>query len=406
MEASFKRGLAALSLLLAQGCDDAPPAQGPADAGFDAAVDVSADVGADVPRATDVGADAGRPAVAFPLTFQDGNLPEFRFDVAAGDLTALLTLGHADRHPATLRYLGESYRGTIRQRLGNNSQCGNKRQFRFDFGATVTLPDGYRTDRIETDRGSCYVLHEWLATYVARRAAARHPELRLMWKRANAAAVYFNDALYHVQTVADDANRDVPERFLGTRDVTMYEAGCRETMPDAWLTNFCAPMTAAALARSLDVPTFLAWAAVVKGLSPDDNFPDSPWNWYLVRDNRTGLAFPLGDDWDSLPASWDVPDTDPYTPRTMDDPAQAHFVTLLADGANRARYSGYLREVRGDLDPAALGPVVDAKFRQIRPLLEATPDPPQRMDWYDFVYTEELPRWLRARYDFLGGAIR
>jgi hypothetical protein len=34
-------------------------------------------------------------------------------------------------------------------------------------------------------------------------------------------------------------------------------------------------------------------------------------------------------------------------------------------------------------------------------LLAATPDAPQRADWYDHVYTEEVPAWVRARYAFL-----
>ncbi len=426
MKAPSALRAAVLSALVASGCGEAPSPDGSAaressapNARFIAPVDAAAvdvpvgvvvdasapaPVDAAVDAAPEAAVDAGpavRAPVPVPLTWRDEYLPEFRFDVAPADLSALLTAGHADRHPATLRYMGQTYRGTIRQRLGNNSRCGDKRQFRFDFGATVTLPDGYRTDRFETDRGRCYVLHEWMAVRAMRQAAERHPELRLLWKYTNLVAVYFNDDLYQVQTLTEDMNRAVPARFLGTRDVTLYEHGCSGDGADAWLNAFCVPTTATDLARALDVPTFLYWSAVVKTLSPDDNFPDTPWNWYLVRDNGAGLAYPVGDDWDSLPATWDVADADPYTPHVVEDPAQRHFVTLLADSAWRARYAADLREARALLDPSTLLPAVEAKYAQVRALLAATPDAPQRADWYDHVYTEEVPAWVRARYAFL-----
>lgn len=419
---------AVLSVFVASGCGETPSPPVPAvaqssepdvfvapvdaalvDVTASAPVDASAPAIVDASDAPDAAVDAApvlRAPPPMPLTWRDDYLPEFRFDVAPADLGALLTAGHADRHPATLRYMGQTYRGTIRQRLGNNSRCGDKRQFRFDFGETVTLPDGYRTDRFETDRGRCYALHEWVAVRAMRQAAERHPELRLMWKYTNLVAVYFNDALYQVQTLTEDMTRAVPERFLGTRDVTMYEHGCSADAPDAWLNAFCVPTAAAGLTRSVDVPTFLYWAAVVKTLSPDDNFPDSPWNWYLVRNNATGVAYPVGDDWDSLPATWDVSTVDPYTPRSVDDEAQRHFVSLLADAANRARYADDLREARALLDPATLLPAVEAKYAQVRALIAATPDAPQSADWYDFVYTEELPAWVRARYAFLAQPAR
>jgi hypothetical protein len=351
---------------------------------------------ADAPRA-----DA--PA-ELPMTFRDETLPEFRIDLAPADLAAMLTAGNDARVPMTLRYLGGTYPGTIRQRLGNNSSCGTLRQFRLDFPEAITFPDGYRSDRFETDRGRCYVLHEWLSVGVMRRVAQMHPELRLPFKYTNVVAIYFNDALYHVETLTEDVNRDLGERLLGTRNVTFYDHGCFEQPADGVIGEFCRTFDRERLATMLDIPVYLQWAAVVKALAPGDNYPDFPYNWVLMRDDDTGVFRPLGDDWDEVPALEPDATADPFAPTHPSGDLQRHFTALLADSELRARYRLALRDARTAIDPAVTVPLLAMKYAQVRDLLGRVPGIPRTLEQYDFSYGADgvVPTFLRERYDHLG----
>jgi hypothetical protein len=325
--------------------------------------------------------------------------------MAAPDLQALLVAGNESTYPMTLRYQGRSIGGTIRQRTGGNSRCGEKRQFKLKFPDDVTLPDGYRTDGFETDRGACLVMHEWFSGWMARSAAGLHPEIPMLWKHANLVVLYFNDQLYHVQTLTEDANKDLVERFERTRNVALYKHGCYGAPPSGWIGEFCRTFDPRRITRLLDVRTYLYWVALVKSLSPSDNYPDYPWNWYLVRNLDTGIARPLGDDWDLLPAQWLDATLDPFTLRYEEGDTQRHFVELLGVREHRDRYRRYLRDMRRLLDPDEVLPVIAAKYRQIRALLHASPDLPfpygEGRVFYDYTYQEELPEWVRARYQCL-----
>lgn len=387
-----------LGACLALGCESAPAVTA------DAALAVTADAG-DAALTADAGAPVALRGDALPRTFQDDYLPEFRVTIAPADLTRMLTAGNDTRFPMTLAYMGARYPGTIRQRLGNNSSCGDKRQFRIDLSTAVTLPDGYRTDRFETDRGRCYVLHEWFSAWVARRASLRHPERRMAFKYTNVVAIYFNDALYHLQTLTEDVNRDLASVFEGTRNVALYNHGCFEAPTTGWIGDYCRTFEPEALGRMLDIPTFLYWAAVVKALVPGDNYPDTPYNWVLIRNLDTGVARPLGDDWDEVPRSWDSAEADPFSVAMPSGDLQRHFTSLLAAPSWRAQYRQDLIEARELLDPAVTVPAVEAKYRQVRELLHRVPGlhfPNGSMDWYDDVYQLELPAWLRARHAYLG----
>jgi hypothetical protein len=302
----------------------------------------------------------------------------------------------------TLRYMGESHAGTIRQRLGNNSTCGDRRQFRLDFPSHVTFPDGYRTDRFETDRGSCYVLHEWLSQRVLRRAATAHPELPLAFKYTNVVAIYFNDALYHVETLTEDANNDLMQRYEGTRNLTFTSGGCYTPPATGPVHTFCTTFDRPTLATMLDIPTYLMFAAVTKALVPGDNYPDTGYNWILVRNDDTGIFRPLADDWDEVPSLEPMPMADPFTVAHPDMDFQRHFTALLAETDLRARYRTDLGEARNAMDPTVMLPLLEMKYAQIRPTLVRVMGVPFTMDRFDFIYRTEVPGFFRDRYAFLG----
>lgn len=354
--------------------------------------------------------DAGDGGV--PAMFRDETLPEFHITIAPADLTAMLRMGNDTRYPMTLRYGTGTYNGTIRQRLGNNSSCGDLRQFRIDFPSPITFPDGYRTDRFETDRGRCYVLNEWLSVGVMRRVAEMHPELRIHYKYTNIVAIYFNDALYHVETLTEDVNRDLGERLEGTRNVTFYENGCFMAPTTGFIGTFCAANTRAALAPLLDIPTYLQWAATVKALVPGDNYPDYGYNWVLLRNEDAGVARPLGDDWDEVPALEPDAMADPFAPSHPTDDQRA-FTVLLADAELRAQYRRALADARRAMDPAIVLPILRAKYIQVRPLLLRVPGLPFGAEQFDNYYNVmgvgdagdaegTMARFFRERYDYLG----
>jgi hypothetical protein len=411
------RGLLVLLAALAPAACSSPDAI-PMDAAV--ALDLGVDVGDDLVDASAPGMDAADdrasapapdagPDVALgdgatPMTFRDETLAEFRIDLAPADLAAMLTEGNESRVPMTLRYLGGAYPGTIRQRLGNNSRCGALRQFRLDFPMPITFPDGYRSDRFETDRGRCYVLHEWLSAGVMRRVAAMHPELRLHVKYTNVVAIYFNDALYHVETLTEDVNRDLGQRLEGTRNVTFYENGCYLAPTTGFIGEFCRTFDRARLSTLLDIPVYLQWAATVKALAPGDNYPDYPYNWVLMRNDDTGIARPLGDDWDEVPALEPDAMADPFAPTHPSGDLQRHFTALLAEPDLRERYVANLRDARAAMDPAVTLPLLAMKYAQVRDLLTRVPGIPLTLEQYDNLYSVsgEVPRFLRERYDFLG----
>lgn len=370
------------------------------DAAVDGASDALTDAGSDAARDVVVGDVSGRFAV--PRTFQDDYLPEFHIDLTPADLALLLPMGSTARVPMTLRYMGMSYTGTIRQRLGNNSTCGDLRQFRIDFPSHITLPDGYRTDRFETDRGRCYVMHEWLSQRVLRRAATAHPELPLTFKYTNVVAIYFNDALYHLETLTEDTNRDLMERFEGTRNVTLLEGGCYTPPETGPFHTFCNTYDLPTLRPMFDFETFLLFAAVSKALVPGDNYPDVPYNWVLARNDDRGVFRPVADDWDEVPATEPMPDASPFVPAHPEGDFQRHFTALLADPTYGALYRRYLNDARAAMDPAVMNPLIAAKYTQIRPLLMRVTGNPFSLERYDFIYTEEVPRYFTNRYNFLG----
>ena len=131
-----------------------------------------------------------------PLTWQRDYFPAFRLDIADADLNRLLTVPldkfnpDLTKYPITLHYQGEVIKGTIRLRSGNASRCGEKRQFRIDFPKKVTLPDGYKTDRFETDHGICNTLNEYPGWQLIDEAAMRHPEIKVLSKHSNVVALY------------------------------------------------------------------------------------------------------------------------------------------------------------------------------------------------------------------------
>lgn len=412
-------GLALFGALALSSCTDPEPAPTPDASPVDAAAvdDLGAglDAGADVPSEDAGGMDATADRVdaapdagtVLPTTFRDETLPEFRITISPADLATMLTAGNETRFPMTLRYMGGTYTGTIRQRLGNNSRCGELRQFRLDFPSAITFPDGYRSDRFETDRGRCYVLHEWLSVGVMRRVALARPELRLHYKYTNVVAIYFNDALYNVETLTEDVNRDLGLRLEGTREVTFHENGCYLAPATGFIGTFCRTFDRTALSTMLDIPAYLQWSATVKALAPGDNYPDYPYNWVLVQNNLTNVARPLGDDWDEVPALEADATADPFTPTNPSDDLQRHFTALLAEGDLRVQYRSDLAVARAAMDPAVTLPLLAMKYAQVRPLLLTVPGSPFGAEQFDNLYAVdgEVPRFLRERYDFLGALL-
>ncbi len=363
-------------------------------------MDATSDLGDATGDAEDAGADGG---TALPTMWRDETLPEFRITIAPADLATMLTMGNETRVPMTLRYMGGTYTGTIRQRLGNNSSCAMLRQFRLDFPSAITFPDGYRSDRFETDRGRCYALHEWLSVGVMRRVALARPDLRIHYKYTNVVAIYFNDALYNVETLTEDVNRDLGQRLEGTRDVTFHENGCYLAPTTGFIGTFCRTFDRATLSTMLDIPAYLQWSAAVKALAPGDNYPDYPYNWVLVQNNMTNIARPLGDDWDEVPALEPDAGADPFVPS---NPAEyrSHLTALLEDPELRAQYRRDLQVARAAMDPAITLPLLAMKYAQVRALLLAVPGSPFGAEQYDNLYAAdgEVPHFLQERYDFLG----
>lgn len=339
-----------------------------------------------------------QPAV--PQTWSDDYFPQFHININPDDLAKLLAQGSTDKLPITLDYQGKTYTGTIRQRLGNSSLCGDKRQFRLDFPSKQTFPDGYRADRFETDRGNCYTLHEWIAWKIADQAAQRHPELKVLRKKYNVVAIYFNGALYHVQTLLEDVNKDLLEPQLGTRKINIYENGCYSRTDPTELSGFCTIFSPAQMKEYLQIPSYLYSTAIIQMLGGNDNYPSYPFNYNFVQETETNRIWFMPDDLDNTIDS-SVTYADPFHSISIEGDSQRHFTELMNDSEYRAMYRSYLGELRVLLQPEHLKPLVAAKYAQVRETLMASPELPLGTGWYDYVYLTEIPHWIETRYAFL-----
>lgn len=335
-----------------------------------------------------------------PLTWSDNYFPQFHININPDDLAKVLAEGSTEKVPITLDYQGKTYTGTIRQRLGGSSSCGDKRQFRLDFPNKQTFPDGYRSDRFETDRGNCYTLHEWAAWKVVDQAAQLHPDLKVLRKKYNVVAIYFNNELYHVQTLLEDVNKDLLEPQLGTRKINIYENGCAGLTDSTQLSGFCSIFAPTQMKDYLQIPSYLYSTAVIQMLGGGDNYPNFPYNYNFVEETDTKRIWFMPDDLDSTIAQANV-DSDPFGTVYTEGDSQRHFAVLMNDPEYRAMYRAYLRELLVLLQPEQLKPMVTDKYAQVRETLLASPSLPLGTDWYDYVYLYELPRWIDARSAFL-----
>ncbi len=336
-----------------------------------------------------------------PTTWRDDYFPQFHITIDPNDLAAVLEAGSTARVPITFVYQGQTYTGTIRQRLGNSSLCGDKRQFRLDFASKITFPDGYVADRFETDRGNCYTLHEWMAWRTMEQAAQRRPDIKVLRKKSNIVAVYFNGELYHVQTLLEDVNRDLLEPQLGTRQITIYESGCYGRIGTDEIDGFCNIYAPAQTQQYLQIPSFLYSTAVVQLLGSNDNYPSFPYNYNFVQETASKRIWFMADDMDNTIDSNGGTYFNPFQTIYTEGDTQRHFTELVNDPEYGPLYRSYLRELLPLLEPSVLKAAVAAKYAQVRDTLLASPQLPLGAEWYDYVYQTELPAWADARFAFL-----
>ena len=336
-----------------------------------------------------------------PTTWRDDYFPQFHITINPDDLAAVLAAGSTAKVSITFVYQGQTYEGTIRQRLGNSSLCGEKRQFRLDFASKIKFPDGYVADRFETDRGNCYTLHEWIAWKMMDQAAQKRPDLKVLRKKSNVVAIYFNGELYHVQTLLEDVNKDLLEPQLGTRKITIYENGCYGLIGTEEMGGFCSIYAPAQMRETLQIPSFLYSAAVVQMLGGNDNYPGYPFNYNFVEETETKRIWFMADDLDGTIDSYGDAHADPFKTIYTEGDSQRHFTELVNDPEYGAQYRSYLRELLPLLQPEQLKPLIAAKYAQVRDTLLASPELPQGLDWYEYVYLYEIPTWVDARYAFL-----
>ena len=336
------------------------------------------------------------------LTWQDSYFPQFDITIDPGDLEKLLVEGETAKFPITLNYQNQAYSGTIRQRGFGGSSCGDKRQFRIDFNSKHTLPDGYKTDRFETDRGSCYTMHEWLAWRLLDKAAAWHPELKLLRKKSNVLAIYFNGELYHVQTLLEDVSKDVLEPQLGTRNYTAFKSGCYgrlEPQPD--IDAFCADLSPSSLQSAMDIKSFLYSTAAMQVLGSQDNYPSYPYNYYFIRTTSDGKFWFMPDDLDQTLSSDAGSYWNPYQVSQPNYELTGQYLALLNDPNSRQIYINYVQELTAMLNPEEVNPMVEAKYLQIRDTLLASPNLPISPEFYDYVYQESVPTLMVERFKYL-----
>ncbi|NOT62367.1 MAG: hypothetical protein HOP19_19340, partial [Acidobacteria bacterium] len=344
-----------------------------------------------------------------PRTWQRDYFPEFRIEMAEADLARLISvavikdLPDETKYPMTLRYQGTAHAGTIRLRIGNASRCGTKRQFRLDFPRNVTLPDGYVTDRFETDHGICNTLNEWMGWQLLDEAAQRRPEMNLLRKQANVVALYFNGQLYHVQTLLEDVNKDLVERFLHTRKVELFKYGCYG-IPRGQavaISPLCHSSAVADYEKMLDVPAYLYSAATIQLLGSSDMYPAYPWNSYLAFHEETERAHFLTDDLDMCVDFTSGAEHDPFNIVYTENVAQRHFEILTTDSQWGARYREYVEDLSGMVAPEFIVPLMTKKYEQVRAVLLASPDLPFGGEYYDQQYRALLPVWSAQRTAYL-----
>ena len=337
-----------------------------------------------------------------PLTWQDGYFPQFDITIAPDELEKLLMEGETAKFPITLNYQGKAYNATIRQRGFGGSSCGDKRQFRIDFNSKHTLPDGYKTDRFETDRGSCYTMHEWLAWRLLDKAAAWHPELKLIRKKSNILAIYFNGELYHVQTLLEDVSKDVLEPQLGTRNYTAFKSGCYGRLePQQNIDAFCANLSPSSLQSAMDIKSFLYSTAAIQVLGSQDNYPSYPYNYYFFQTTSDGKFWFMPDDLDQTLASDAGSYWNPYQVSQPNYELTGQYLALLNDPGSRQIYINYVQELTAMLNPQEVNPMIEAKYLQIRDTLLASPNLPISPEFYDYIYQESVQTLMVERFKYL-----
>lgn len=342
-------------------------------------------------------------ATEVPLTWQDDYFPEFRLRISHTDLTSLLTKdevkGSETKYPMTLNYQGRDFAGTIRRRVPGSSSAGDKKQFRLDFAKKVTFPDGYVADRFETDHGNGYTLHEWLAWRMLNQAAERRPDLKILRKKANVVAIYFNDQLYHVQTLLEDVNKDLLEPQLGTRKLATFKYGCEALTGASSLDHFCGTFSPAKLQSMMDIPSFLYATAAIQVLGSFDNYPRLPNNYYFVQETETERVWFMADDLDMTFCPYDPPYSDPF--QIDYGYWQRHFTDLLQDKVCLEAYYNNVKDLCSLWQPEPLRVAVDRKYAQVRDTLQACDGLPYGIEYYDYLYQESLPLRAEQRFQFL-----
>ena len=341
-----------------------------------------------------------------PLTWQDDYFPEFRIQVKEEDLAVLLAKstevkGSETKYPMTLTYQGKTYEGTIRQRIPNSSVCADKRQFRLDFSKKITFPDGYVSDRFETDHGNGFTLQEWLSWRMLNQAAEKHPTLKILRKKANVVAIYFNDKLYHVQSLVEDVNKDMLEPQLGTRKVNTFKHGCIGRTGPTTIDNFCETFSPAELQKSLDMPSFLYAMAAVQVIGSYDNYPRFPYNYYWVQETDTGRMWFMCDDMDTTICPYDTVYSDPFQIAYSNGDSQRHFTEAIKDRACLEMYYSYVQELCSLWQAEPLKPAIAKKYAQVREKLFASGGLPYAEEYYDYLYTQSLPFWIDTRHQYL-----
>ena len=342
-----------------------------------------------------------------PLTWQDDYFPEFRVRIKEADLAEMLTKpeikGSETKYPMTLTYQGKNYEGTIRQRVPSASSAADKRQFRLDFAKKITFPDGYAADRFETDHGNGFVLNEWLAWKMYDQAAQKHPNLKILRKHANLVAIYFNDKLYHVQTLVEDVNKDLLEPQLGTRKTSTFKYGCIGRTGPSTIDNYCASFSPVQAQALMDIPSFLYATAAVQVIGGYDNYPRFPNNYYLVQETETGRIWFMPDDMDTTIAPYDTVYSDPFQIAYSVGNSQRHFTEMLKDRACLELYYSYVKDLCSLWQPDQLKPAIAKKYAQMRGTLFASGGLPYNEVYYDYLYTQSLPLWIDIRYQYLTG---
>ena len=342
-----------------------------------------------------------------PLTWQDDYFPEFRVRIKEADLAEMLTKpeikGSETKYPMTLTYQGKNYEGTIRQRVPSASSAADKRQFRLDFAKKITFPDGYAADRFETDHGNGFVLNDWLAWKMYDQAAHKHPNLKILRKHANLVAIYFNDKLYHVQTLVEDVNKDLLEPQLGTRKTSTFKYGCIGRTGPSTIDNYCASFSPVQAQALMDIPSFLYATAAVQVIGGYDNYPRFPNNYYLVQETETGRIWFMPDDMDTTIAPYDTVYSDPFQIAYSVGNSQRHFTEMLKDRACLELYYSYVKDLCSLWQPDQLKPAIAKKYAQMRDTLFASGGLPYSEVYYDYLYTQSLPLWIDIRYQYLTG---